>query len=105
MSFMRIFVAGGLLAASLGTVAVAVASDHGSAPAAAGAEVAAPASPTWMPLAQLTEVVSAMGYTEITEIERERSTWEVKARDRDGNLVELKLHPTTGELLGVERKR
>lgn len=49
--------------------------------------------------------VEAMGYRDIQEIEREGDKFEVRATDRDGQLVELDIAPLTGEVLKTELKR
>jgi len=44
----------------------------------------------------------AQGYSDIAEIERERNSYEVKARNADGRWVELYVDGNTGEVLGRE---
>jgi len=59
---------------------------------------AAPAIPMEQVLAQL----KAEGYGEVYEIERERGRYEVKARNREGRMVELHLDAGTGKILESE---
>lgn len=53
-------------------------------------------------MASILNLVSSLGYADIHEIERERNKIEVKAFDQQGRLVELYLHPVTGEVLKSE---
>lgn len=66
------------------------------APAAAAANA--------LPLSQVLARLEAAGYTAIDEIERERDAVEVKATDAQGRRVELKLDPTTAQVLRTEFK-
>lgn len=59
----------------------------------------------WLTIPQIHERVEAAGYRDISEIERERNGYEVKAVDRDGQRVELDVDPRTGEVTDVETKR
>lgn len=67
------------------------------------------ASPTtrgeWLPVPRVVERLEAEGYSAIEEIERDDGYYEVKATDRDGRRVELKLDPGSGEVLKREVKR
>lgn len=49
------------------------------------------------------DAVEAAGYAHVSEIERERGAYEVKARDTDGRRMELYVAADTGEILKVER--
>ena len=61
---------------------------------------AAPAIPMEQALAQL----EAEGYREVYEIEREHGKYEVKARNREGRIVELYLDARTGATLETEEE-
>ena len=93
----RYAVAIALLAGSAG-LAVAQAVPPGDQPAVAGEETAPAAEGL-----SLTEVVAALearGYTGFHEVEREdEGYYEVKARNRDGRLVEVHVSAETGEVI------
>lgn len=55
-------------------------------------------------LAQVSEKLTAAGYTSISKIERERSVYEVRATDKAGARVKLKVDPKTGEILNSRQK-
>jgi len=52
----------------------------------------------WLSIAQLSDRLEAAGYRNIEEIEREHGGYEVRATDRDGKRVKLRLNPWTGEV-------
>lgn len=66
---------------------------------AAPATPSAAATAAWLTLGQIYDKLIAAGYTDVTEIERERSGYEAKARDRDGRWVELHLEPISGNII------
>ncbi len=47
--------------------------------------------------------VTAAGYTDVREVEREGPDYEVKARDADGRLWEIYVDARTGEIVDRER--
>jgi hypothetical protein len=51
----------------------------------------------------LRDKVEALGY-EVWRVELDDGCYEVEARESSGAYVELKLDPTTGDLLGWERE-
>jgi uncharacterized membrane protein YkoI len=57
----------------------------------------------WMSLEDAMAAVTAAGYSEVREIERDEGNYEVKARDAEGRLWELYLDGRTGEILKRER--
>lgn len=59
----------------------------------------------WLTIPQIYERIEAAGYRDISEVERERNGYEVKAVDRDGQRVELEVDPRSGEVTDVEAKR
>jgi hypothetical protein len=72
------------------------------------AQSAAPAAPAARAALGIPEVhqrLTAAGYTDIDEIERERDRYEVKATDREGRRVELDVDAATAEILRTEVKR
>ena len=82
------------VAIAIGAIAVAaVAQDARPADGAAGAQRA------WLPIPQVVEKVEAAGFREIEEIERESGSYEVKALDRRGERVKLRVNPRTGEVV------
>jgi hypothetical protein len=66
-----------------------------------------PAGRQWLSIAQVADRLDAAGYRNIEEIEREHGGYEVRATDRDGRRVKLRLNPWTGEVEQgqVQRKR
>lgn len=74
------------------------------APAAATPPAAAATAP-WLTLGQIYDTLIAAGYTDVREIERERSGYEAKARDREGRWVELHLEPISGNIIDQRVRR
>lgn len=72
----------------------------GAAPAASGNAAAR----SDLSIAQVSEKVEAAGYSGITEIERERNEYEVKAFDKNGARVKLYVDARTGKILEVRQK-
>jgi uncharacterized membrane protein YkoI len=68
----------------------------------AGEEATAPAPA--VPMEQVLARLKAEGYREIYEIEREHGKYEVKARNREGRMVELYLDARTGKTLETEQE-
>lgn len=65
-------------------------------------------SPSTAPAAALTvpeviERLTAQGYSDITEVERDDGRYEVEARQADGTRMELDVDMRTGEILKSER--
>ena len=58
----------------------------------------------WLSMEAITEKLSAAGYTDIDDIEVEHGLFEVDARDPEGNRVELKINPVTGDVIGLKRE-
>ena len=56
-----------------------------------------------LPMEQVLANLKQQGYAEITEIERERDRYEVKARNREGQRVELYVDARTGQTMTSER--
>lgn len=52
----------------------------------------------WLSIAQVADRLDAAGYRNIEEIEREHGGYEVRATDRDGKRVKLRLNPWTGDV-------
>lgn len=109
MNFPKL-VAGALLAGSLaiGGVALAVSNGFDWQPRALQlasqdeVDYGRAANGKTLSMAEIVERLSAEGYGEIREIEREGNTFEVKARDSDGRWKELYLDGATGEVLRIE---
>ncbi len=72
---------------------------------AQNATSAAPASSAVLGIPEIHQRLTAAGYTDIDEIERERDRYEVKGTDREGRRVELDVDGVTGEVLRTEVKR
>lgn len=70
---------------------------------AARAQTTPPAERPSMTLVQAIERVTALGYTDVREVERKgHKLFEVKARDTQGRWVELTLDARSGEILRSE---
>jgi Peptidase propeptide and YPEB domain len=71
------------------------------------AQVASPlASSPGMNLTQMIEHVAGLGYRDIKEVEKKSDKlFEVKARDPNGNWVELYIDSRSGEILGSKVKK
>ncbi len=63
------------------------------------------AQQTWMTLPQVQVKLEATGYRDVSEIERKRDKYEVKATDLQGQRVELDVDPFTADVLKTEVKR
>lgn len=72
---------------------------------AQGAAPAAPAARAVLGIPEIHQRLTAAGYTDIDEIDRERDRYEVKATDREGRRVELDVDAATAEVLRTEVKR
>lgn len=59
---------------------------------------------SWLTIPVIYENVTAAGYTDISEIERDDGKYEVKGVDADGNRVKLYVDPQSGEILDVRTK-
>ncbi|WP_372964505.1 PepSY domain-containing protein [Marinobacter sp.] len=59
---------------------------------------------SWLSIPVVYEKVTAEGYTDITEIEREERAYEVKGRDAEGYRVKLYVDPVSGEILDTRSK-
>ena len=59
----------------------------------------------WLTLHEVQLKLEALGYRELTKIERDDDKYEVKAIDAQGQRVELDVDPLTGAILGTEVKR
>lgn len=60
---------------------------------------------SWLTLHEVQLKLEALGYRELTKIEREDDKYEVKATDPQGQRVEIKVDPVTGTVLDTEVKR
>ena len=67
-----------------------------------GQAAVAQTQPAVIPMEQVLTQLKADGYGEIYEIERESGRYEVKAKNADGQRVELYVDAQTGETLKVD---
>lgn len=67
--------------------------------------IAATGQDGWLTLHEVQLKLEALGYRELTKIERDDDKYEVKAIDAQGQRVELDVDPLTGAILGTEVKR
>jgi hypothetical protein len=56
-------------------------------------------------LHELQLTLEAMGYRDLTKIEREHDQWEIKAVDAEGQRVKLEVDPFSGNILDTEVRR
>lgn len=63
------------------------------------------AAEKWLSIPAVYDKVSKAGYVEISEIERKRDGYKIKATDADGNLVKLFVDPLNGEVLNSKAKK
>jgi hypothetical protein len=55
----------------------------------------------WLTIPQITEKFTAQGY-DVRQVKVEKGGYEVYAIGKDGNRLEVYVHPATGEILGSE---
>ena len=65
-------------------------------------EGATTAAGTGLSAKEIITALEGQGYTDFREIEREGSSYEVKARDRDGRFVEVYVSAETGQVVRGE---
>ena len=63
------------------------------------------ATADWLAIPAIYDKVTAAGYLDIHEIDRERNGYEVDAFDKDGYRVELFVDPINGEVLDARLKK
>lgn len=73
-----------------------------AAPVAASSQTVAASQV--LTIKQIHEKLEAAGYTDITEIERDRTVYEAKARNKDGQRVKLDMDLASGEILKTKIK-
>jgi hypothetical protein len=86
-------------------IALTAATLGGSAIAASSAADRASVRADWLTIPAIHEKVTAAGYNDIHEIERERGGYKIKAYDRDGYRVKLFVDPVSGEVLNARAKK
>jgi len=60
------------------------------------------ASDSWMSVQEITAKVEALGY-DVRKVERDDGCYEVKGVNDSGKRFEIYLHPSTGEVVKLER--
>jgi hypothetical protein len=58
----------------------------------------------WVDMKQVLATVTAAGYSDVREIERESRGYELYANDADGRRWEIKIDGRSGEIVGRERE-
>lgn len=89
-----------LLLPNLALAAIALLS--ATYPASAAPAKSAEAKASRLSIGEIAARVEAQGYTDIEEIEREGSSYEVCAKDSTGKEVELTVNASTGRIEKVE---
>ncbi|OXR48924.1 hypothetical protein PuT2_10080 [Pusillimonas sp. T2] len=91
-----------IIALSSAALAVSAIPAHAqTAPATppAAAATANPGQAQWLNIGQIHDKLTAAGYTDIREIERERGGYEAKALDKEGRQVKLYIDPRSGDVI------
>ncbi|MCW8905580.1 PepSY domain-containing protein [Sedimenticola sp.] len=87
-----------LTAATFGGTAFAVSATD-------SANMSNAATDNWLAIPAIYEKVTAAGFNDIYEIERERNGYKIKAVGRNGERVKLFVDPMTGEVLQSRSKQ
>lgn len=69
----------------------------------AAAVQTAPTTPA-LTIKQVYDKLEAAGYTDITEIERDRDAYEAKALNKEGQRTKIKMDLSTGEIIKTKSK-
>ena len=93
------------LITTLALSAVIVAGGAALAPVMAQSNIAGNTQAPWLSVHEVQLKVEAMGYRDLSELERERDKYEIKATDAQGRLVKIDVDPFTGDVLKTEVKR
>lgn len=59
---------------------------------------------SWLNLGQIYDKLTAAGYTDVREIERESDGYEAKARNADGRSVKLYVEPLEGRIVNEKAR-
>lgn len=81
-----------LTTASLGGAAIAASSTDAGTRAITQTD-------NWLEIPAIYDKLTAAGYSDINEIEREHNGYEIEARNANGEKVDLYVDPLTGEVL------
>ncbi|HQZ03769.1 MAG TPA: PepSY domain-containing protein [Thauera sp.] len=93
------------LITTLALGAVIVAGGAALAPVMAQSNIAGNAQASRLSVHEVQLKVEALGYHDLSTLERERDKDEIKATDAQGRLVTIDVDPFTGEILKTEVKR
>ena len=93
------------LIATLALGAAIVAGGAVLAPVMAQSNIAGSTQAPWLSVHEVQLKVEAMGYRDLSELERERDKYEIKATDAQGRLVKIDVDPFTGDVLKTKVKR
>ncbi|WP_018990536.1 PepSY domain-containing protein [Aromatoleum toluclasticum] len=74
-------------------------------PALAASNATGTGSAQWLTPHEVQLKVEALGYRDLTKLEREKDKYEIKATNADGRLVAIDVDPVTGVVLKTEAKR
>lgn len=86
-------------------IALTAATIGGTAIAATPTADRVSARADWLAIPAIYDKVTAAGYLDIHEIDRERNGYEVDAFDKDGHKVELFVDPVNGKILDARTKK
>lgn len=58
----------------------------------------------WLSMREILTRVETSGYSDIREIDREENGYEIKARNKDGQMVKLYVEPLNGNVINEKRR-
>ena len=93
------------LITTLALSAVIVAGGAALAPVMAQSNIAGNTQAPWLSVHEVQLKVEAMGYRDLSELERDHDKYEIKAVDAQGRLVKIDVDPFTGDVLKTKVKR
>ncbi len=89
------------LITTLALGAVIVAGGAALAPVMAQSNIAGNAQASRLSVHEVQLKVEALGYHDLSTLERERDAYRMKATDAQGRLVKIDVHPFTGEVINT----
>ena len=92
------------LITTLALSAVIVAGGAALAPVMAQSNIAGNTQAPWLSVHEVQLKVGAMGYRDLSGLERDHDKYEIKAVDAQGRLVKIDVDPFTGDVLKTKVK-
>tara|TARA_A100000171_G_C2020993_1_gene91073 strand:- start:199 stop:435 length:237 start_codon:yes stop_codon:yes gene_type:complete len=72
--------------------------------AAQASSAATQAHKNWLGIRDILARVESAGYSDIREVEKEKSGYEVKARNHNGQMVKLYVEPINGNIINEKMR-